>query len=395
MLFEDLKNAKSKNILLLQGPMGPFFKKFSENLSSDGHKIYKINFNAGDKLYFKGPNVVNFHQGLEKWPDFFKAFIKQHHIQVVFLFGKKRPYHQIVRDLSTSLKLHTFCLDEGILRPHYVTIEPYNFKLPARNILLSYNKKNRDKPLTFHPFSQMAWCATCYALALTFLPYKNSLHHRKLNALYEALVWSYAGLKKMMLSLKNKNEPQTNNRPYFTVILQVHNDYQIQNYRFKSVQAFIIEVMRSFAKHAPGNHTLVLKHHPLDIAYTNYSSLIEKLAKRYGLAGRVQYLLEGYLPTLLKGSQGVVCINSSVGFSALQKGIPVKVLGQCIYDLPGLTTQRSLAQFWTSYESVDKQLCHSLVQYLLETTQFNSNFYAQAKEGPQREPYLELDNGSN
>ena len=42
----------SKKVLLLQGPMGRFFKKLSIWLSNQNIETYKINFNGGDRFFF-------------------------------------------------------------------------------------------------------------------------------------------------------------------------------------------------------------------------------------------------------------------------------------------------------------------------------------------------------
>ena len=38
-------------ILLLQGPLGPFFQTLSQALSKAGHEVYKIHFNGGDECW--------------------------------------------------------------------------------------------------------------------------------------------------------------------------------------------------------------------------------------------------------------------------------------------------------------------------------------------------------
>lgn len=40
----------SKRVLLLQGPVGPFFWNLAKDLRSVGATVFKFNFNAGDWL---------------------------------------------------------------------------------------------------------------------------------------------------------------------------------------------------------------------------------------------------------------------------------------------------------------------------------------------------------
>jgi len=81
------------------------------------------------------------------------------------------------------------------------------------------------------------------------------------------------------------------------------------------------------------------------------------------------------LPTLLKHAQGTVLINSTVGMSSLFHGTPVKTLGTAIYDLPGVTNQQPLDDFWSESGSVSKNTYNQLRQYLVERNQINGSFY--------------------
>jgi capsular polysaccharide export protein len=51
-------------------------------------------------------------------------------------------------------------------------------------------------------------------------------------------------------------------------------------------------------------------------------------------------------------------LNSTIGLSALPSlhGPPVKVLGGAVYDLPGLTSQRTLADFFVDAGGFDAEL---------------------------------------
>ena len=50
-LKEVIQQFQNRKILLLQGPVGPFFYHFAKLLSSK-NQIYKINFNGGDFLFY-------------------------------------------------------------------------------------------------------------------------------------------------------------------------------------------------------------------------------------------------------------------------------------------------------------------------------------------------------
>jgi capsular polysaccharide export protein len=165
---------------------------------------------------------------------------------------------------------------------------------------------------------------------------------------------------------------------YFLVPLQVHNDAQVHVHsHFDSVDAFISHVVLSFAAHAPADTTLVIKHHPMDRGYHDYTRLLKRLARAHGIQDRVRYIHDQHLPTLLSHARGVVVINSTVGLSALHHGTPLKVCGDAIYDMNGLTYQGALDDFWYAAEKVpfNRELFARFQGYLIEHTQLNGSFY--------------------
>ena len=52
MLTSSLNQFKGKRILLLQGPVGPFFWRFAKDLEQAGAQVFKVNFNGGDLLFY-------------------------------------------------------------------------------------------------------------------------------------------------------------------------------------------------------------------------------------------------------------------------------------------------------------------------------------------------------
>jgi capsular polysaccharide export protein len=66
-----------------------------------------------------------------------------------------------------------------------------------------------------------------------------------------------------------------------------------------------------------------------------------------------------------------------VGLSALYHNTPLKVCGEAIYDMPGLTFRGSLKDFWraASLFRIDRELFRRFRAYLIEHTQLNGSFY--------------------
>lgn len=58
MLAGGLNQFCGKRVLMLQGPLGPFFGNLMTDLQAIGAQVFKVNFNAGDWLY--SPSGLNY-----------------------------------------------------------------------------------------------------------------------------------------------------------------------------------------------------------------------------------------------------------------------------------------------------------------------------------------------
>lgn len=134
-------------------------------------------------------------------------------------------------------------------------------------------------------------------------------------------------------------------------------------------------VLESFARHAPGDALIAIKNHPLDMGLMHYRRIVAKCERRLGLAGRTLYLEDGDLGALVRHAQGVVTVNSTAGLFALEQGTPVVTLSDPIYNLPGLTFQGSLDDFWASPVPPDADFLDRFRRVVMHATQVNGGFY--------------------
>jgi capsule polysaccharide modification protein KpsS len=350
--------------------------------------VFKVNFHAGDWLFFPGPGAIAFRGRASEWPMFLERLLDQHAIEAVYVFGDGRPPHRVAAELCARRQVRFFAFEEGYLRPDWITLEEHGVN--------GYSRMPRD-PEFFRAFAAEhsaprrvdhvgssfgigALYATLLAVCASFgRPlFPHYRHHRSIFWIAEMLRWVRGAARKYWFRMRERGLIDELRGPlsgrYFFVALQVHCDYQLVHSRFRDVPPFIEEVMRSFAEHAPADVLLVIKHHPMDRAYREYGDLIARLERQLGLTGRVRYVHDLHLPTLLRAARGSVMINSTVGLQSIQYGTPVKVLGDAVYDMPGLTHQGSLAEFWRDPGQVDDALYQAFRTYLLCVNQANGSF---------------------
>ena len=376
------------NVLLLQGPVGPFFARFAKDLEHRGFNVFKINFNGGDSFFFRGPNATSYQGRLKHWELYLERYIKNNDIGRIYLFGDCRAYHRVARQVAERLSLRVFVFEEGYIRPDFITLEEGGVN---GNSAMTQRKpdfaaiETQSATNQAHPrgaFLRASVYAIIYYLvsAMRKKHYRYYEHHRIFSPVSEGYRWIVSAYRKWRFSKKESNVleellPQFENN-YFLCPLQVHCDMQVAAHSdFNSIEHFIGDVIGSFVKHAPDNKALVFKHHPLDRGYTDYTLLFRNLERKYGLKGRLFYVHDLCLPTLLKHAQGTVLINSTVGMSSLFHGTPVKTLGKAIYDLPELTFQPSLKRFWKYSGTVDEASYTKFREYLIDRNQLNGSFY--------------------
>ena len=378
---------QAKKVLLLQGPVGPFFADFANWLATKQIQCYKVNFNAGDwRYYFARPNIWHFRKKSDQFMPWLQHKVQSHRIDAIVCFGDCRFYHVKAKQLAQQLGVAFYVFEEGYVRPDYISFEADGVNNFSNFKPLFAKQTNQpmkvDTQKTDNRFRRMIICSLQYYLfwTLFFWLYPFYQHHRGYNPLQELYYWVISGLRRFRNAY---TEPQKFNdlinkydQAYFIFALQVHNDFQIRIHSdYRQVEDAIYQAIYSFAQYADSKHHLVFKHHPMDRGYRNYSRYIYKMAQHFGVEERVHYLCDVHLPTLLKHSLGLVTINSTTGIQALYHRIPVKVLGRAIYDLPQLTNQHDLDQFWQTYDQCNEDYFNSFRNALIITTQLNGAYY--------------------
>ncbi|EGG1926092.1 capsule biosynthesis protein [Campylobacter coli] len=387
MKFSDKikKEFSGKTVLLLQGPVGTFFHRLAIKMKKNKAKVLKLNFNGGDFLFYpSGKRCKCDEKDLE---NFYESFFKEKKIDAIVMYNDCRLIHAKAIKVAKGLGIGIWIFEEGYLRPYCITFEKdgvnANSSLPRdKNFYLSCNILTKESIKEIPGgFKFMAFSAFLYWLFSFLLApfFNNKLHHRTLFP-FEFLFWFRSLYRKYLYKFTEKKLNQkiySLEKKYFLAILQVYNDTQIKHHYKKSIEEFIEELILSFSNHARAKSYLIFKHHPMDRGYRNYSKLINGLSQKYHVEGRIFYVHDTYLPTLLKNALGCITINSTVGLSAILEGCPTKVCGNAFYNFEGLAYPKKLQFFWREAHAYkpNPSLVINFKNYLLNTNQFNGNFY--------------------
>lgn len=382
--------AQAKSVLLLQGPVGPFFDRLAVWLKARGTVVHRIALQGGDVRDAQIVKPIQFLGQPESWPAFLSNHIGALGVDCLVLFGQTRRYHAEAIQLAKVANIPVVVLEEGYIRPGYVTMElggvngysttldQYHWSPDAGGAQLS------APPTTENQFWQMAFYAMRHYLHLrkASAQFPHYEHHKPTSIRLHSAYWLRSFYRKQKHKLHDHRMcRQLAKQPYFLVALQHDGDSQITHHsRFSENTDFIIEVMRSFAHFAPADHRLVFKQHPFSRGGHGHAHFIHSLSEELGLGDRVVMLVEGHTPTLVRRALGVLVINSTVGIQALQKRKPLLVMGDALYKQPGITFSGELDQFWTEYHPPAEPETQALLAQIIHLTQAPCNVYGLASE---------------
>lgn len=384
-------NYRGRKFLFLQGLATPYFNALGHHLRAHGAETLRVNFCPGDELYWHGPSI-KFRGEREELQPFFESLFEKHSFTDVALFGDTRAVHQPALQLAKTRNVQVHVFEEGYLRPYWVTIERGGVNahspLPrgsqwyreARGALDTTPEvvEERNNP-TVRALQDMAFHIANTTAPLLYPRYRT---HRPRHPMREYAGWCW---RLPQLPLRRRAEEQeltgilTGSAPVFFFPLQLTGDSQITKHSsFAGIAEAMETVIKSFALHAPSSASLIIKNHPLDTGLDRHAKTVSHLARKYDVKERVRFFETGHLPTIADRAHGTVVVNSTVGLAALGHECPVKTLASPIYDLPGLTFQGSLDEFWQNPAAPDRNLYRAFRDVLLATTQVNGNFFTRA-----------------
>jgi capsular polysaccharide export protein len=351
-----------RRFLFLQGMATRFFERLGKALATHGHAVHRVNFNGGDRAFWRLPGAIDFCGRAGEWPEFLDRLVVDKAISDIILFGDCRPLHRTAIRVAEIRALRVHVVEEGYLRPDWITFEADgvngNSRLPRDPGW--YREQARTLPAWRNPpavpgsFRRRAMEDVAYTMAAMAgvwrFPYYAT--HRPYHELIE-----YAGWLRR-LALKRRAEQRAaaaieglagNSAPLFLFPLQLDCDYQVRVHSpFRAMHLAIEHVLSSFARYAPATSQLLVKLHPLDSGLVDWAASTGHLAVELGVGDRVVIIDGGDLTKLLALRPSIVTVNSTVGTLALACGLPIIALGKAVYDIAGLTFQGELDEFWNT-----------------------------------------------
>ncbi|MGB1970027.1 MAG: capsule biosynthesis protein CapA [Paracoccaceae bacterium] len=319
---------------------------------------------------------------------------REKQITDLVIYNDTRPFHKTAIQAAHAKGINVHIFEEGYLRPYWITYERDGSNGNSKLMSLAQSAVVPDHlirdpdpvpapchwgDMREHIFygAVYHWCILC-----ANHQFPNFTSHREISIRKEfrlhlkQLVFTPARIAARFwanLTLKCRTFP------YHLILMQLQHDSAFQNHSpFKTNASFLELTLRSFANNAPPHHHLVIKAHPLEDGRSEIAYHLRRLGTKFGINRRIHYLPGGKLAHVLDPALSVVTVNSTAGQQALWRGIPVKTLGQAIYNHDKFISKQSLDAFFAHPKAPNLQAYKAFRNFLLQTSQIPGGFYSKA-----------------
>ena len=386
-------HATKRVFLFLQGPHGPFFHQLSQQLRTAGARVWRVGFNAGDSVFWPDKKTyIPYRDNPEKWAETFEDILKEKRVTDLALYGDARTIHSQAIKIAKAQGLRVHIFEEGYLRPYWITYERDGsngnselMDLSIDDMDFAQQTYSFDAPVppshwgdlrqhVFYGALYHWFVMTCNHGYPAFQPHRALTVSEEFRLYIKRLsLMPLHAVDRRIASLRVK----LGKFPYHLALLQLEHDASFQTHGPFTKQAEFAEaVLSGFAAGAPSHHHIVFKAHPLEDGRSPLRSDIRRLAKKYGLTGRVHFIGGGKLAALLDEARTAVTVNSTAGQQALWRGVPLKIFGTCVYDKDLLISRQKLVDFFAAPKRNDPKAYRIFRDFLLSTSQIPGSFYA-------------------
>lgn len=351
--------SAKRSFLLLQGPPGPLFFSLGAALRERGHAVCRVNLGGGDRLDWPS-GAIDYRGTYGEWPTFVDRLLRERGITDLLLYGDCRPYHVKAHGIAKLRGVRTFVLEEGYLRPHWMTLEldGVNARSSLRRSkdwILAHAERLAPEPelppvtASFKRRARDSYWYYHHVVTGRFR-YPHYRSHRSGSIIGEGFGWLWRlANEKRRARVASKVLGMLGDKKVFLFPLQLSGDFQIRSHSpFADMPGAAAYVIESFAHHAPPDTHLLLKKHPLDCTFFPWDRYLKRVARERGVEDRVHYVDGGDLESMAATAHGLVCVNSTSATLALAHDRPVCAIGEAIYKIDGLTHSGHLDDFWVA-----------------------------------------------
>ena len=376
--------------LFIGAPFGPFFSRLAQEIEATGGEVLRTVCEGGEYLETPSRCRIIYRRRKGDWKRFIRGVVRAKKVDAVITFNDTLPRNRGALEVAEEFGLHSFVLENGYLRPHWVTLERDGVngfsRLPRDPEVYLEARQGAPEPSDDRPFPaglrpHVVHTITHFLAAIAFKPilgfdakyYGDSVYRQGYGYVREYL-WRVTHEEHDVL--KRALKLADAGRKVFLALLQKPGDAQlVVHSRHGGNAAFVDELITSFAAEAPPEAILIVKQHPLDYGVERTPARVAALIERHNLADRVFFLRKTSIDKIMARAHAVVTINSTAGLAAIIERKPVLCVGRAFYNIPGLTSGGPLGRFWREAAPPSPALVQGFIAFLKSTSQFNGGFH--------------------
>ncbi|WP_162561614.1 capsular polysaccharide export protein, LipB/KpsS family [Yoonia vestfoldensis] len=383
----------TRRIMLLQGPVGPFFADLHTQLLRGGFAVERIVFNPADRLFLRKGQVTRITGGANVWQDWLRESLAVSPPEAIILFGSNRPPHACARAVAAEYGITVISLEEGYLRSGYITCEiggnnqhsPFAQWRFRRHLQIVPPARSQPLPAVRSSILTMSlWGAIHYLVRDLLSKHTDeALFHRGKDRITTLTGrWCAHAARRLVargVELPARRRVQAT-KDYILVPLQVPTDSQLLVAARGWTSAALIEACLQALVRADAPQRLVFKLHPLDTSGARMRRVIlQRLDELKIGRDQVQVLETGRMADLVRHATGMVVINSTSAFSALHHNVPVLVLGEAVYRHDTVVTigetPQDIGAFFRTRQTKPRPLIDAFLADLKAESLLAGDFY--------------------
>ena len=142
-----------QSILFVSAPFGPFFRQAARVLCQQGHSVWRIVWEGGDFIETQFRHQIVFRDDAVGEEAFLLRVLQQKRITTVITYNDTGRRNQLAISLARKLGIDHYVLENGYLRPHWITLDREgvngNAKLPKEPEFYNSNCGSRREPSPF------------------------------------------------------------------------------------------------------------------------------------------------------------------------------------------------------------------------------------------------------
>lgn len=318
-------------------------------------ELKKINFSEKElekMIRFEKETRENFNKKqwldlAKKYIDFLERIREKENLEYALMWNTSCFFDRILYFFCKKYKIKYFVMEQGYFRPFTLSLDSVGVNFEANiprsreayeNIQVNYPKyiEYLNKPMFAKNSEIQESKNKIYNFLRFYEKLKINFNKNYIWDITERDLFEFFKKRRKIKELKKKSSFKSIEGKYIFIPFQVEKDSQIilnskQIKKMSELYEVVAKAIIKLNENKSEKIKAVFKLHPMDECL-NVNEIL-KLEKKYS---DTIFLMDGNIQELIKKSEMIITINSTVGIEALINNKPVITLGDAFYNIEGI-----------------------------------------------------------